>query len=508
MKNIKIIKLGCYILFFMGVLGVFKIDTFAASATNDTIKKGMFIESVDVSGMTALEAEDAVEEYIEELSKKEIKLIAYEDAFITITASDAGIQWENTEIIQEVLEYGSKGNVIERYKILKDMEKNPSSFKLQFSFDENLISDIIEHKCAKFSQEAIDVHLTREGGKFKVVDGQIGYVVSVEESKEAVYSFLSENITTDNTSVELVVVEDLPKGSVEELESVKDVLGSATTAYKSSSASRVANIKNGTRLINGITLYPGEEFSMFDYVLPFTSGNGYEMAGSYLNGMVVDSLGGGICQVSTTLYNALLNAELDITERYNHSMTVSYVPVSADAAIAESANKDFKFVNNTDYPIYIEGYTSDQKTITFNIYGKETRSANRKIVFESEIVETKNPTEEKIIQSTAYTVGYSLVQSAHIGYKSRLWKVVYENGVEVSRTQVNSSNYNMSPRTITVGVSTENPAAYEEIQAAIATGSIDHIRNVANAWAAQNAAIAAEAAAAAAAAQEALEDGI
>ena len=69
---------------------------------------------------------------------------------------------------------------------------------------------------------------------------------------------------------------------------------------------------------------------------------------------VVDSLGGGICQVSTTLYNAVLLAELEVTERYNHSMNVGYVDPSADAAIAESSGKDFKFVNNTDAPIYIE----------------------------------------------------------------------------------------------------------------------------------------------------------
>ena len=95
------------------------------------------------------------------------------------------------------------------------------------------------------------------------------------------------------------------------------------------------------------------------------------MAGSYISGKVVDSIGGGICQVSTTLYNAALLAELEITERHTHSMTVSYVDLSADAAIAESAGKDFRFVNNTDYPIYIEGIIKN-KQITFNIYGKET----------------------------------------------------------------------------------------------------------------------------------------
>lgn len=115
---------------------------------------------------------------------------------------------------------------------------------------------------------------------------------------------------------------------------------------------------NGCRLIDGTLLYPGDEFSTYETVAPFSEANGYYMAGSYLNGKVVDSIGGGICQVSTTLYNAVLLAELDVTMRYNHSMVVSYVDPSADAAIAESSGKDFKFVNNTDYPIYIEGTVS------------------------------------------------------------------------------------------------------------------------------------------------------
>ena len=154
---------------------------------------------------------------------------------------------------------------------------------------------------------------------------------------------------------------------------VKDLLGSFTTSYSTSGPSRSANVENGCNLINGITLYPGEEFSTYQAVAPFSVDNGYYMAGSYINGKVVDSLGGGICQVSTTLYNAVLLSELEVTQRHNHSMIVTYVDPSADAAIAESSGKDFTFVNNYEYPIYIEGYT-ENKRITFNIYGKETLS--------------------------------------------------------------------------------------------------------------------------------------
>ena len=136
-----------------------------------------------------------------------------------------------------------------------------------------------------------------------------------------------------------------PKGNAEELTKVKDVLGTFTTSFSSSGRDRSANVTNGCNLINGATLFPGETFSTYEAVSPFTESNGYYMAGSYLNGQVVDSIGGGICQVSTTLYNAVLKAELQVEERHNHSMIVGYVKPSMDAAIAESAGKAVSYTH-------------------------------------------------------------------------------------------------------------------------------------------------------------------
>ena len=252
-----------------------------------------------------------------------------------------------------------------------------------------------------------------------------------------------------------------------------------------SASARVANVENGTRLLNGITLSPGETFSTLELVTPFSVANGYQMAGSYLNGLVVDSLGGGICQVSTTLYNAVLRAELEVSQRSNHSMSVAYVPLSADAAIAESAGKDFCFTNNTDFPIYVEGIATPDRLVTFNIYGVETRSSARRVEYVSEVLETIQPTTENIIQIQDQPIGYTKIQSAHVGYKTRLIKVTYDNGVEVSREVVNKSTYKMVPRTVSVGVATGNPDAYNQLQAAIATGSIHHVCAVAGALAAQ-----------------------
>ena len=161
-------------------------------------------------------------------------------------------------------------------------------------------------------------------------------------------------------------------------------------------------------------------------------------------------------------------------------MIVSYVSPSADAAIAESAGKDFRFKNNTDYPIYVEGITTPDKQIIFNIYGAEYRSTNRQVRYESQIVSTDVPTNEVIYADPTQPVGYVKVQSAYTGYKAELWKVVTIDGVEVSRTKVNTSTYKKSPRSATVGTATDNPQVLAEINAAIGTSNIEHVKLIAS----------------------------
>ena len=227
------------------------------------------------------------------------------------------------------------------------------------------------------------------------------------------------------------------------------------------------NVSNGCNRINGALLYPGDAFSVYEAVSPFDAEHGYALAGSYENGTVVETYGGGICQVSTTLYNAVIRAELKINERFAHSMIVNYVQPSMDAAIA-GTYKDLKFANNTDAPIYIEG-TSGGGILTFTIYGQETRSPKREVVFESEIVSETNPPVQ-IQGSASHSVGYvSVQQSAHVGKVAKLWKIVKEDGVEKSREEFNNSNYRASPKIIIVGTATSSDEARAYIQNAIAS---------------------------------------
>ena len=134
------------------------------------------------------------------------------------------------------------------------------------------------------------------------------------------------------------------------------------------------------------------------------------------------------------------------------------------------------FTNNTEYPIYIEGYTTEEKKITFNIYGKDTRPSNRTVEFESVETSKTEPEGEKIIADSSHPVGFISTQSAHIGYTGELWKIIKVDGVETDRVKLNKSNYNASPRTATVGIGATDANIVATMNAAIATGSIDYVK--------------------------------
>lgn len=465
-----IISILCVLTLAIAISAGISTNTMATENTQDnTISKGIFIAGIDVSGMTKKEAASQIEDYIKELSSKTITLNAGTDE-IKATALDMGLEWTNKDVIDEALEYGKTGNIIQRYKALKDLEKESKEYDVKLSFDKSSISNLVTEKCSVFDIEPTDATIKKTAQGFDITEGKTGIGVDVKKSADMVFDYMNESWDREDAVIDLSVEVVEPKVTAEALKNVKDLIGTFKTSYTTSSTARCANIENGARLINGTVLMPGETFSAIETITPFTSENGYYLAGSYLMGKVVDSFGGGICQVSTTLYNAVLKAELGIVERYNHSMIVGYVDPSADAAIAESSGKDFKFKNDTEYPVYIEGITSN-KTITFNIYGKETRPSNRKVEYVSETIETIDPVGKKYSLDGGTLFGQQRqTQSAHTGYKAKLWKHVYVDGKETEVTQVNSSTYKAEPAYVIVGTAWGDEASVAALAAAVATG--------------------------------------
>lgn len=439
-------------------------EALAKKAEDSTIHEGVYVDEINISGMTEEEAEQAVSAYVDQMGTKTLSLEIF-DSQLQVNLKDLGLKCTNPDVVEDAAKLGKTGNIIKRYKERKDLEHENKVYKLQWTLDSSLVSKYVNSECVQFDTEAVDAALERNNGAFHIIPGKTGVKLDTAGASQAIMDYIANEWTQEDGTVTLPVETDYPRGTEEELGRVKDVLGTFTTSYSSSGANRSQNVANGASLINGTVLYPGDTFSTYEVVSPFSTENGYAMAGSYLNGKVIDSLGGGICQVSTTLYNAVLLSELEVTERSNHSMIVTYVDPSADAAIS-GTTKDFKFTNNTDAPIYIEGATAN-KQITFTIYGEETRPANRTVKYVSKTLSTTDPG-IVIIADGGAPIGYRGVDSAHRGVVAELYKYVYVDGVEESVTKVNKSSYMASPRTVVIGVAGD-PGMSAELQAAIAT---------------------------------------
>ena len=183
-------------------------------------------------------------------------------------------------------------------------------------------------------------------------------------------------------SVELSVLAIQPDVTQSDIASQYGLIASAVTNASSSSSNRLSNIRLALQMINGTCLKPGETFSFNETVGKRTTDRGFKMATAYSSGTVVEDVGGGICQVSTTLFNAVVKADLQIVERHNHSLTVAYVDRGKDAAVNWNS-QDLRFTNNSDDNVYICCFLSDDKRVRVGVFGKLLPNGES-IVIESE----------------------------------------------------------------------------------------------------------------------------
>lgn len=412
---------------------------------------GVSIGDMDAGGMTLEEVRKMTDDYVAKVADETVTLQVgkQEKSF---SMSDLGLVCANPGVAQEAYDFGKKGNLIERIKTVYGLTRVSKNYPVSFSFDEKKAKKKIKSVEKTFLAKKKNATIKRKNGKFVITKEVNGIDMDLDKNADHLMELLSKDDWDQNSVVfPLEYTEDKASHTRKELSVIKDKLGTFTTSYAGSPAGRCVNVANGAKLINGTLLYPGDSFSVHDAVTPFNEENGYRLAGSYENGTTIQTYGGGICQVSTTLYNAVLRSELEVLERSNHSMTVHYVELSEDAAIS-GEDKDFRFKNSLKHPIYIVGSTdADNETITFTIYGKEYRSKDRTIEFISECVAT-NPPSEKTIKDKTMLEGKKVVErEGRTGYSARLWKVIHVKGKEDKREQINSSYYISTPRVVRIG---------------------------------------------------------
>ena len=416
------------------------IVTITATVKDGKIIKGVSCEGISIGGMTRSEAKDAIESHMKEIHQEKITLYV-DDERSSAKIEDLGAFAEADKTVEEAYALGRSGSIFTKYSDVKEKKHKLPVYR---KYDKAKFEKNVKKATKKIVSEPRNASVKRKAGKFVVIKEKTGYTLNMNET----FANFKKAVEAGKHQFELDVVKKKAKYTSKDMAEIKDVLGTYTTEYGGSPYGRKVNVANGASKINGSMVYPGETLSVYKTVSPFTKENGYALAGSYENGQTVQTYGGGICQVSTTLYNAVIRAELKIVERFPHSMTVHYVPRSADAAIA-GTHKDMKFKNTFDTPIYIEG-KANGSTITFTIYGKK-KDSKRTVEFLSETTQVKESSESTVSDNTL-AEGQKVVESyGHTGYSARLWKIVKINGKQVSKKVFNTSTYMSTPTVYRVG---------------------------------------------------------
>ncbi|SNU05030.1 G5 domain-containing protein [Lachnospiraceae bacterium] len=414
-----------------------------------TIKNNISINGQDVSGLTYQEAMKALGS-AGNMDDVNVTLTS-EYGDVVATLGEMGLSDNTSDVVEEALRYGNSGNVLHRFKETKLLENTPVDLTVNKTVSSSIISQMVDNGIGSALSGDGGYTISKNGDSISVKAKGETLSPDAKAIEKAIETKINEQGYSGSDITTSIILNNNAEGEREkQLARIKDLLGSYTTEYGSSGASRCVNVERASSLVDGHVLFPGEQISVYNCIAPIELSNGYELAHAFVANEVVDSPGGGVCQVASTIYNAVLRAELEVLQRECHSMPVSYVPLSADATIAGGV-LDFKFRNNLDAPIYIEAGW-DGGYLTFNIYGEEYRPANRTIEFESVQTGTIAPPSEPVYtEDKNLPPGTeSVVSSAVTGYTAELWKHVYVDGVETESVLVNTSKYDASPAKIAV----------------------------------------------------------
>ena len=361
-----------------------------------------------------------------------------------VTESTYSIEGENL-----VISKGTKGIAVD-YEELKNLIigyeqeiSNTEEREIQIPTIEKEPDDIdIEKIYNEIYAEAKDAYYTTE--PFQIFPHVVGvdFNISIEEAKKIIQQEAEQytiplKITTPNITTDKLGNKAFP-----------DLLGKYTTYYASSSSNRKYNVARATSSINGKTLMPGEVFSYNKTIGNPSKANGYRLATGFSNGKHVDSYGGGVCQVSSTLYNSVVYANLEIISRYNHSLPVGYTPVSRDATVYYGG-VDFKFKNTRNHPIKIVA-TANGTAVTIEIYGVKEEN-EYEVSIESWITESIPYATQYIDNPNLPQGTENVISKGANGYKSVAYKILKQNGVVVSRTLLSSDTYKAETREIERG---------------------------------------------------------
>lgn len=343
---------------------------FQAIVYSDKFLQGVAVNGISIGGMTMEQAKAALAPVEQSLTAQRQVQLVYDNKLFPLDLSNMpssvntdAVLKEAFDLVKTAIDYTTLMAEVE------DIQTNGRAFTLSVSYDLSSLNAAVAQIASQIdipAQDALVTGVDTDTHKLTFKNEVVGYVVD----QAALINMISESVKAGSlTPINIPIVVTQPTLTAATLQGQFVLRASATTDFSTSTSERKYNVRKGAGLINGSVLLPGETFSTNDTLGVRSTGNGWKMANAYESGAVVPQAGGGVCQLSTTLYNAIVKGDLEVVYRRNHSMPVHYIKEGLDATINSVGNIiDFQFKNNTTSDIVIIGYTSGNK-LTFEVWG-------------------------------------------------------------------------------------------------------------------------------------------
>lgn len=378
--------------------------------------------------------EESLEKKIDNISSKMPNVVVensyyIEDEQLIIVKGKEGLAIKKENLKNSIIE--EMKNIEEKYNVITIPTETVQPGEINLEKIRNEIYK--EPKDAYISKNPTTVHPHENG---------VDFAISIEEAKKIIEEDKNEYIIPLKITVPKKTVEDLGE------EAFPDKLATFTTRYDPSNKNRANNVSISADKIDGTIIMPGETFSYNQTVGERTIAAGYKEAGAYSGGRVVQDVGGGICQTSSTLYNAVLLANLEIVDRTNHQFLTSYVEAGKDATVTWGGI-DFKFKNSRSYPIKIEA-SAKNGVCEMSIYGIREET-EYEVEIQSEVL-SYLPYTTKYEEDSTLEEGKEVIdQSGYEGCTSETYRILKKNGKIISKTLLSKDTYDPMTRIIRKG---------------------------------------------------------
>lgn len=413
-----------------------RIDEMRQVVETDLFYPGISVNGIELGGMTRQQALEAVQAHdAQQLDQFSATIVVEGQNWSeTIPASSNA-----EEIVESAYKVGRSGDLEARYNEIQLAASQGKSFATVFTSDASGLSALVRRIAEQVDEPAVDATVSSfdvKNKKFSFTEEKTGRTLDVDTLTRDIDAAVTGGEYPIQVNGQMITVE--PSVTKAELEANNKLLASFETTTTRDSA-RNNNIKLATETINGSVLAPGEDFSFNTTTGERSTEKGYQDAGAYRNGELIPEPGGGVCQVSSTLYNAVIRAGVEIVQRNNHSQTVSYVPLGEDAMV-NYPDRDFVFKNIGTGPIYIVASFADRQ-LRFEVYGTPILEEGVTIELSSETVEEIEPPATVYVIDPNLAFGTEQVaQKAKKGYRT-VTTVQHKKGDEVLNERTYRSYY-------------------------------------------------------------------